>query len=152
MKKASAMIRRVAFADESDEVLEIFDQRGFNVKRDLKKIAIAEEKREEIRERVLDTLRNYYNNGNNREVTVIHRSPNNLVSAIKIREKSGNGRGKSGGLRIYLVCGVEPDLAVIFHVYPKTGSERKDNISEREKRNIGKLADDLEEAVKRRQS
>lgn len=152
MKKASPMIKRVAFADESDEVLRVFTSYGFNVKRDLKKLDIEEGEREEIRERTLDTLRDYLNNGNNREATTLHKSPIGLVSAIKMRSTSGNHRGKSGGFRIILICGIEPDLAVIFHIYPKAGSGRKDNISQSERNQICKLADELEEAVKRRQA
>ena len=46
MKKASSMIKRVAFADESDEVLRVFTSYGFNVKRDLKKLDIEEGERD----------------------------------------------------------------------------------------------------------
>lgn len=146
MKKVFATITQVAFADDDSEVLAIFNQYGFNVKKDLKSIHVDEEEKERIRENILDALRD------NREVTVIHRSPNNIVTVIKMRVAGGNGRGESSGLRAYLICGIVLGSAVIFHVYPKTGSKRKDNISQKEKNKMCKLADDLDGSVKRRQS
>ena len=146
MGKTFSAIKKVAFADDDSEVLAIFDEYGFNVKKDLKNIHVTEEEKERIREGILDALRD------NRGVTVIHKSPNNIVTVIKMRAAGGNGRGESGGLRVYLICGILPDSAVIFHIYPKTGSKRKDNISQKEKNKICKLADDLDGSVKRRRS
>lgn len=66
------------------------------------------------------------------------------ICAVKIRIcDPRNNKGKSHGLRVFSILGANEEKAIIFHIYPKTGSARKDNISDQEKNNIIAMIDDL---------
>ena len=137
-------VKGSVFADNDETILDFFKQYGFNVYKDIKNEKLTKTMLNYILEYNTDFIRDLQKSGGFRS-HIIYKNKHTSVCAIKTRTiDPRNNRGKSGGFRIYSLLGAKDGMAIIFHLYPKTGSNREDNIDAKEKTMIKKMIDSID--------
>lgn len=114
-----------------DEMKEVFKSKGFDIDKDLKTHGL---KKRDV-ERLEKDLLSYFDSINT--VEPIYSSSDHSLYFVKTRHKNEKAnRGKSSGFRIisfgYNDNENDKSYFHILHLYSKSGSNRKDNLSQSE--------------------
>lgn len=118
---------QVSFAEEGLE--KITSKYGFRVSKDLKGLKINRDSASKLEDELLTMF------NTDRLGDIINQSDCRNYTIRKTRHKNPiNNKGVSSGLRfITLLLLIEEDCyCTIFHIYSKTGSNQKNNLTQRE--------------------
>jgi mRNA-degrading endonuclease RelE of RelBE toxin-antitoxin system len=116
-----------------EDLIEIFDDiRPFNMNRDMKYLKKKHISSDQVMQEIEAEL-------NNRNYDVVYERlfcnhPEDEVVLVKLRIKNPqNHRGESSGFRIIAIVNECENYAIIFNIYFKSGSKRKDDMTLEEK-------------------
>lgn len=129
---------KIISASDNDELLTYFIDKGFNIKNEWKKLGINSKEQSKIMEEILTELKLLINSNGIKK----HIQTGNIndVCIVKIRIRNFKQKsGKSSGYRTYSLIISNQNLAILFDIYPKNGSNGKDNISDTEKNKMKQI-------------
>ncbi len=116
-----------------EDLIEIFDDISpFNMRRDMKYLKKKHISSDQVMQEIEAEL-------NNRNYDVVYERsfcnhPEDKVLLVKVRVRNPqNHRGESSGFRIIAIVNECEDYAIIFNIYLKGGSKRKDDLTHEEK-------------------
>lgn len=117
------------------ERLKVFGSYGFNLEKDIKKLKLNDYF-EDITYQIIIELRRYYP-----AITEL-----SGISVKKLRVDNPKiPKGKSSGFRIMCLIYEKERIAIPFHIFPKTGSERQDNITTVQLNSVKKMVKEAAE-------
>ena len=129
---------KIISASDNDELLTYFRDKGFNIKSEWKKLGNNDKEQRKIMEEILAELKLLINSNGIKK----HIQTGNIndVCIVKIRIRNLKQKsGKSSGYRTYSLIISNQNLAILFDIYPKNGSNGKDNISDTEKNKMKQI-------------
>ncbi len=117
---------------EQQDLIELFDDISpFNMKKDIKFLNKQHIDLDKILQDIEATL--YTKNYDVVYERIKCDSKTKETVLVKVRIKNPqNNRGESSGFRVLAIVNECEDYAIVINLFPKTGSERKDDLTEKE--------------------
>lgn len=133
---------KIINAADNADILDYFKSKGFNIKKEWRKLKINPKDQDLIMESILIELKSLIESNGIR--SHIQSGEISSVCIVKLRVKNPmQNNSKSSGFRTYSLFIADESTAILFDIYPKNGTNRKDNISDTEKNKMQEIVNDF---------